>query len=86
MTAEEFIQDYLDASDDFMFSMEEQLSQCVGFNYDNIIDLMQEYARLKCKDLLEIVAEKAKVEEKWEDYYVNKDSILNAVDLNSFIL
>ena len=101
MTAEEFTQDYLDASDDFMFSMEEQLSQCVGFNYSNIIDLMQEYARLKCKELLEIVAEKAKIktennlvyQQPYKFYcnkeehsiFVDKDSILNAVDLNSFI-
>jgi len=58
----------------------------------------KEYARLKCKELLEIVAEKAKTKTIYEindqpsssfgDYeydVVDKDTILNAVDLNSFI-
>ncbi len=48
--------------------------------------LMKEYAKLKCEELLEIVAEKA------ESYVigglvsqVDKNSILNAVDLDEFI-
>ena len=50
---------------------------------------MQEYAKIKCQELLEIVAEKEKI--KYEMYeeiaipYVVKDSILNAIDLDSFI-
>ena len=53
--------------------------------------LMQEYAKLKCQELLEIVAEKAEVKEYFElnyewTYTVDKDSILNAVDLDSFIV
>lgn len=63
---------------------------------------MQEYARIKCEELLEIVAKKAKVGSDWKYkggdsnivgnytktlvYKVDKDSILNAVDLDSFIV
>ena len=45
----------------------------------------KEYARMKCKELLEIVAEKARIDfdEYWEAI-VDKDSILNAVDLETF--
>lgn len=64
---------------------------------DNTEKLMQEYAKLKCQELLEIVAEKAKAEIKYEysgntgsEYLdewavVDKYSILNAVDLDKFI-
>ena len=63
---------------------------------DNIENLMQEFAKIKCKELLEIVVEKAKAEIKYEysgntgsEYLdewavVDKDSILNAVDLEKF--
>ena len=60
----------------------------------DIESVVQEYARIKCKELLEIVAEKAKVEEKYFPNElggrhksvgsVDKDSILNVVDLDSF--
>lgn len=49
---------------------------------------MQEYAKLKCQELLEIVSEKAKTVSvgsefnSWEE--VDTHSILNAVDLESF--
>jgi uncharacterized sporulation protein YeaH/YhbH (DUF444 family) len=72
-----------------------------NYNYkisdgDNIENLMQEFAKIKCKELLEIVVEKAKAEIKYEysgntgsEYLdewavVDKDSILNAVDLEKF--
>ena len=61
----------------------------------DITSAMKEYARLKCEELLKIVAEKAQTKELfvngsnggWYDKvgYVDKDSILNAVDLNEFI-
>lgn len=58
------------------------------------VKVAKEYAKEKCKELLEIVVEKAKVTTIWEgntsseyvDYDVDKDSILNAVDLNTFIV
>lgn len=72
-----------------------------GFDIDNtiqknlVIGAMKWYAMLKCEELLKIVAEKAQTKELfvngsnggWYDKvgYVNKDSILNAVDLNEFI-
>lgn len=64
----------------------------------NIIEVIQEYAKMKCKELLEIVAEKAMIDTEWEfttgisegyskkliGYNIDKDSILNAVDLETF--
>jgi hypothetical protein len=58
-------------------------------HYFVIEEAMKEYAKLKCQELLEIVAEKAEV----KDFYilsepfckiVDIDSILNAVDLEKF--
>ena len=51
----------------------------------DITSAMNEYARLKCEELLKIVAEKVEVEYDWNASYVDRDSILNAVDLNEFI-
>jgi hypothetical protein len=56
--------------------------------YDDVILMcMRDYAELKCKELLEIVAEKAEVRLgiSFCNYVVDKDSILNAVDLKEFI-
>jgi len=79
--------------------------------YDDVILMfMRDYTELKCKELLEIVAEKVKIEvapeglnkrsiDVYESYErgghgepnwctkisVDKDSILNAVDLKEFI-
>jgi hypothetical protein len=54
-----------------------------------VIQAIQEYAQLKCKQLLEIVAEKAEIE--WDavnNYtdlaHISKDSILNCVNLEEF--
>ena len=62
--------------------------------FDATITAMQEYAEMKCKQLLEIVAEKVETKELfvngsnggWYDKVgkVNKDSILNCVDIESF--
>ena len=62
---------------------------------------MKEYAKMKCKELLEVVAKKAKIRDEDGDVYeqpkgfycngelyetwVDKDSILNAVNLDEFI-
>jgi hypothetical protein len=64
----------------------------------DIVKSMQEYAKEKCKELLEIVAKKARIIEDgdidnpYEEYpldlggsvRVDKDSILNAIDLETF--
>lgn len=60
-------------------------SRDTNIDSEDIEQAIKEYSKLKCQELLEIVAEKAKVEEVWNNYYVNKDSILNAVDLDKFI-
>jgi hypothetical protein len=78
-------------------------------NMDKILEeqtiISKKYAELKCKELLEIVAEKAEIQNEyystltgqtkenvgqefwtdWEKLSINKDSILNAVDLKEFI-
>jgi hypothetical protein len=51
------------------------------------------FAEMKCKELLEIVAKKAKIVENrsmvngydYTERLIDKDSILNAVDLKQFI-
>lgn len=61
-------------------------------HYFVIEEAMKEYARIKCEELLLLVAEKAKSKEiNYEDgmewvYYikVDKNSILNAIDLEKF--
>lgn len=52
LTAEEFIQDYWDADCDFMESMTEQLNNCSGFSFDNIPDLMAQFAKYHVKAAL----------------------------------
>lgn len=77
-----------------------------GLHYDDITsehieNYAKHFARLKCQELLEIVAEKAKIktennlvyQQPYKFYcnkeehsiFVDKGSILNAVDLDSFI-
>ncbi len=52
----------------------------------DIESVVQEYARIKCQELLEIVAEKATIyDSKYDGFYIDKRSILSAVDLDSFI-
>ena len=105
MTAEDFLQDSLTISHFY----NDKYDKMCCFSSD-VQKAMKEYARLKCEELLKIVAEKAEVKvekksqyeknRKWEkvkedeefdlfDYEmrtsVNKDSILNAIDLNEFI-
>ena len=86
--------------------LEEGLSQTDQTNlkqghYFVIEEAMKEYAKMKCKELLEIVAEKTKIKDEDGDVYeqpkgfycngelyetwVDKDSILNAVNLDEFI-
>jgi len=92
MTAEDFLQEHLEISCFYSDVYEET----VCFSKD-VQKAMKEYARLKCKELLEIVAKKAKTKTVYEandqpsssfgDYeyeVVDKDSILNAVDLEEF--
>ena len=64
----------------------------------DIEDVVSEYAKLKCQELLLLVADKAKVigevEQNSDFNYVtpddiiivDKDSILNAVELDSFTI
>ena len=86
---------------------EEELSNVfreTGFDIDNkiqqklVLGAMKSYAKMKCQELLLLVAEKARiiedgdVDNPYEDYFldlggslrVDKDSILNVIDLEKF--
>lgn len=80
MTADDFLQDSLKISHFYIDECKE-----MGCFSRDVQKAMVEFAELKCKELLEIVAEKATVFEYWNDWYVDKDSILKAVDLKEFI-
>jgi hypothetical protein len=61
-------------------------------HYFVIQEAMKEFAELKCKELLEIVSEKAKTKPystntsiDFSKLVVDKNSILNAIDLKEFI-
>lgn len=64
--------------------------------YEAAILAIQEYAKLKCKELLEIVAEKSLIKDIYPKYTldkygdimyfaIDKDSILNVINLDEFI-
>ncbi len=54
-------------------------------------ELLKEFTKIKVKEALEIAAKKAKTEEYYSDPFlkprvvVDKDSILNAINLDEFI-
>lgn len=58
-----------------------------------VLEAMNEFAKLKCEELLSLAAEKAKIrelnyedEQEWVCYNeVDKESILNCIDLEEFI-
>ena len=93
MTTEEFLQDSLDISHFY----NDDYNEMMVFSKD-VQKAMMEYAKLKCKELLQIVAEKAKTKTIYESndqpsssfpdfeyQVVDKNSILNAVDLKEFL-
>jgi len=70
-------------------TVKETFEEKFGYVDEESVELMQEYAKLKCKELLEIVVEKAKASIHFTPgqvarAIVDKDSILNAVDLETF--
>lgn len=69
-TKEDVLKEYCDLFDIWLDSKEEKY----------ILRAMKEYTKMKCKELLEIVADKAQVADF--GYTV---SITNAVDLDEFI-
>ena len=76
-------------ANEFMWS---KLPHNTTVENENIIsNIIKEYARLKCQELLQILVEKVKTKIEYSSaikghFYnvVDKDSILNAVDLDSF--
>ena len=73
-----------------MTAEEYMMENMQGADYQEIESALIGFATLKCQELLEIVAEEAEVKEYFElnyewTYTVDKDSILNAVDLDKFI-
>ena len=59
------------------------LENMQGTDLQEIEMALQGFAKMKCKELLEIVAEKAKIKDF--GYAVSRDSIINAVNLDEFI-
>lgn len=51
----------------------------------DIESVVQEYARIKCKELLEIVAEKAD-KAHVSGWDLDRDEVLSTVDLDKFIV
>lgn len=99
MTAEEYLQDSLKIS--HFYNDRYDMMCCFS---DDVQLAIQEYAKLKCQELLKIVVDKAKVKNTLYysgrdnidiafDFYseldgrfeVDKDSILNSVNLDDFI-
>lgn len=62
------------------------MDDVIKLNMQYCVDSMEEYAKLKCQKLLEIVVRKASVyaDEGGYSEFVDENSILNAVDLESF--
>ena len=82
-TAEEILEKHWKLKTDF------PMDDVIKLNMQYCVESMQEYATMKCKELLEIVAEKATVKTKYKgllnnSIFIDKDSILNTVDLESF--
>ena len=82
LTAEEFIQDYLDVDCDFMESIREQLDNCSGFSFDNIPDLMAQFAKYHVTAALKNASEK--ISDKKGKYIMpNKEFILISYPLEN---
>jgi hypothetical protein len=88
-----FFMEYLNVDCDFMESMREQLDKCSGFNFGTITDTIQEYTKLHVQAALKAAYQNATVEEQeiydslngdsWNQYIVNKNSIMNAYPLTN---
>jgi hypothetical protein len=86
LTAEEFIQDYWDVDCDFMESMREQLDNCSGFGFDNVPDLMAQFAKYHVEAALKAASENADIipDPNGMDWdVVSKDSILKSYPLEN---
>ena len=58
-----------------------------GCDLNEIVSALEGFAEMKCKRLLEIVAKEARINfsnDKANDFSIDKDSILNVVDLEEF--
>ena len=76
MTAEEVLKEWLSQTDQTNFKQG---------HYFVIEQAMKEYAKEKCQELLRVVAENAYAQVKHDCAIIDKDSILNTVDLDEFI-
>jgi len=84
LTAEEFIQDYWDVDCDFMESMREQLDNCSGFGFDNIPDLMAQFAKYHVKAALKAAINNVEVTTGGDGSPLfSITSILNSYPLNN---
>ena len=98
-TAEEFIQDRYDLNSEQLDDWRDQMKKMRGFDFDNIIDLMDSYAievaKFHVEAALKAASEKAKIindptcyagntgSEFEADKIVSRESILNAYPLTN---
>lgn len=87
-TAEEFIEKYLDVDSDFMESIRFQMSKMSGFDFDNIPDLIVEFAKLHRVAILQAASD-TKLPPQWYGEsdsrprnYDDKNTILNSYSEN----
>ena len=84
MRTEDFIKTH-------MFKMDENHKNAgdyICINQGALEEALNSFTKLKCQELLLLVAEKARIDfrnNKANDFGIDVDSILNAVDLDSFI-
>ena len=80
--AEEFIMDYWDVDCEFVEDIRKQMSKMRGIDFNNIPDLMIEFAKLHVKAALLAAVNNAELDrdaaQDLNGISVNKDSILNA--------
>jgi len=86
MTAEEFIGKHM-----FTYNPENpNKDKYIGINQSYFEEALKDFAKIKVKEVLEIVAKKAKTQRtantgSWLDASIDKNSILNCINLDEFI-
>jgi hypothetical protein len=78
MTAEQKFEKFFDSFPRYGTTLAEDWKK-------EIVELSKDFTEQKCKELLEIVAEKAYAQVEYDCAVIDKDSILNAVNLKEFV-
>ena len=90
MNHEQFIEEYLGVDSDFIESMRIQMSELSGFDFENIPDLMIEFAKYHVKMALESASEKASLTDFANEFLqegasdaIDKESIINSYSIDN---